>query len=180
MFVVWEKNVVCCFLMIVQYYIASTTCTTFRIRFLLLATVVFVPAPRRIFSILTTPATLAKRVWSFPIPTLSPARNFCPRCRTRMDPALAGWLWRILTPSLRPIESRPLFVDPPAFFVAIPRTAVMVVVFVVCCCGWKAFAIVLVHEEGRFANARIMLFPILVCFCSCCGRVWWNAETDPG
>lgn len=141
------------------YYYTESTCTTFRIRFLL-------PIPCScIFSIRTTPAIFANKVWSVPIPTFSPARNFCPRCRTRMEPALAGCLCRILTPSRRPIESRPLLVDPPAFLVAIPLTPVAVVVAAVIDCGddwWSGWATAfLVHkvaaEEERFASVRIII-----------------------
>ena len=131
-----QKNHV---LYIVPGYVA-TMCTTFRVRFLLL----IVPSSR-IFSILTNPATFAKRVWSFPIPTLSPARNRWPRCLTKIEPALAGSLWRTLIPSRRPIESLPLLVDPPAFFVAIPR-AVMV------------YVVAVAHDEEREARDRIIVF----------------------
>ena len=72
----------------------------------------------------TTPSVNANSVWSFPMPTLSPARNFWPRCRTRMLPAFAGCLGHILIPSLRPAESLPLFEEPPAFLVAIVRQLV--------------------------------------------------------
>lgn len=148
-------------LFIFVIYIEST-CTTFRIRFLL-------PIPCSwIFSIRTTPAIFANKVWSVPIPTFSPARNFCPRCLTKIEPALAGCLWRILTPRRRPIESRPLLVDPPAFLVAIPLT---VVVVTACGAGWwsgwaTTFLVNKVAaEEERFASVRIIIVLYFICVC---------------
>lgn len=73
----------------------------------------------------TVPSYLAKTVWSLPIPAFSPARYFCPRCRTIMDPAVTCCPCVALTPKRRPMESRPLFVDPPCFLVAMVRVTVV-------------------------------------------------------
>lgn len=90
----------------VRSYPSATTCTIFLFLFFTL------------FSIFTTPAARAKIVWSFPMPTLSPAKNFFPRCRTMILPALAILPGHTLMPKRRPAESRPLLDDPPAFLVA--------------------------------------------------------------
>ena len=76
----------------------------------------------------TLPSVRANSVWSLPTPTFSPGRNFIPRCLTMIEPARQYVLGQTLMPSLLPAESRPLFDEPPAFFVAMERMAMEVVV----------------------------------------------------
>src|SRR4029079_12915441 len=52
------------------------------------------------------------------MPTPSPGCHFVPRWRTMILPARTRWPPDFLTPSLRPIESRPLRDEPPAFLCA--------------------------------------------------------------
>ena len=73
-------------------------------------------SPRRVKC--TAPCTFENRVWSFPIPTFSPAYHFLPLCRIMMAPGFASQSFQIFMPNRRPAESRPLFDDPAAFFVA--------------------------------------------------------------
>lgn len=68
---------------------------------------------------LTSPVILAKRVSSFPLRTLVPGLYLVPLCRMMIEPPLAYWPSDNLTPSRLLLESRPLVVDPPDFFVAI-------------------------------------------------------------
>src|SRR5215831_19988168 len=56
------------------------------------------------------------------MPTPSPGCHLVPRWRTMMLPASTCWPPDFLTPSLRPIESRPLRDEPPAFLCAIGRS----------------------------------------------------------
>src|SRR6185503_2759836 len=67
----------------------------------------------------TSPATSAKRVWSLPTPTFSPARRRVPRWRTRTVPASTCEPANSVTPSRCPAESRPLRVEPAPFLCAI-------------------------------------------------------------
>ena len=57
-------------------------------------------------------------VWSRPIFVLTPARTFCPLCRMMILPGPTTSPPNFLTPRRCPGESRPFFVEPPAFFVA--------------------------------------------------------------
>ena len=63
---------------------------------------------------------LAERdsVWSLPMPTPSPGCHLVPRWRMMMLPARTRWPPDFLTPRRRPIESRPLREEPPAFLCA--------------------------------------------------------------
>src|SRR6266545_5468978 len=63
----------------------------------------------------TYPSDLAKRVWSTPIPTLTPALKRVPRWRTRMLPAVTNWPPKRLTPSICGLESRPFLELPTPF-----------------------------------------------------------------
>ena len=63
----------------------------------------------------TTPAAVANKVWSVPMPTLRPGWNFVPRWRTRMLPPSTCSPPNFFTPRRRPSESRPLRDEPPAF-----------------------------------------------------------------
>jgi hypothetical protein len=58
--------------------VGGSTCTTSLFRLV----------ARRVMD--TIPSTFANNVWSLPTPTLVPARNFKPRCRTIIFPAPAG------------------------------------------------------------------------------------------
>jgi hypothetical protein len=69
----------------------------------------------------TMPETLAKRVSSFPMPTLSPGFNGVPRWRTSIDPPETNWPSNRLTPSRCAFESRPLREVPCPFLCAISR-----------------------------------------------------------
>src|SRR5512136_199552 len=74
------------------------------------------PAP---FSVNTSvPVTLAKIVWSTPMPAPSPARNLVPRWRTMMDPAGTTCPANALTPRRFASESRPLRLVPAPFLCA--------------------------------------------------------------
>ena len=63
----------------------------------------------------TVPGRVAKIVSSRPMPVPSPGRNFVPRCRTRIIPALTSWPEKIFTPSIFGFESRPLRDEPSPF-----------------------------------------------------------------
>src|SRR6476659_8841352 len=67
----------------------------------------------------TTPVTLAKRVSSFPQPTLMPGLIFVPRCRTIMEPPGTSWPPKTFTPSRCALESRPFLELPKPFLCAI-------------------------------------------------------------
>src|SRR5713226_8221414 len=67
----------------------------------------------------TTPSTRAKRVWSRPIPTLTPGRMTVPCCRMMMVPARTVWPAPVLMPSRWPTLSRPLRELPAPFLCAI-------------------------------------------------------------
>src|SRR6185369_10314762 len=67
----------------------------------------------------TVPSALANKVWSLPMPTLTPGWNLVPRWRTRMLPASTSSAPNFLTPRRRPAVSRPLRDEPPAFLCAI-------------------------------------------------------------
>lgn len=82
---------------------------------------------------LTIPGRVAKIVWSRPIPTPSPVRNFLPLWRTIMAPAFASRPGNNLIPRRRPAESRPFVDDPAAFLVAM-----VLVVWKDCRKGWWA------------------------------------------
>ena len=66
----------------------------------------------------TTPETLAKRVSSLPMPTLSPGLKRVPRWRTRIDPPVTNWPSKRFTPSRCALESRPLREVPCPFLCA--------------------------------------------------------------
>src|SRR5882757_1560650 len=70
----------------------------------------------------TVPCALANKVWSVPIPTLTPGRYTVPRWRIRMLPASTFSPPNFLTPNRFECESRPLRVLPPAFLCAIYLT----------------------------------------------------------
>src|SRR6187431_367853 len=53
------------------------------------------------------------------MPVPLPGRNFVPRCRTRIIPALTSWPANIFTPSIFGFESRPLREEPSPFLCAI-------------------------------------------------------------
>src|SRR5262245_55814725 len=63
----------------------------------------------------TSPSILANSVQSRPMPTLSPAWNFVPTCRTSTLPAFTAWPAKRLTPRIFGFESRPLRVEPCPF-----------------------------------------------------------------
>src|SRR5688500_18628123 len=69
----------------------------------------------------TQPSVSAKRVWSLPMPTLSPGCHLVPRWRTMMLPALARCPPNSLTPRRLLSLSRPLREEPPAFLCAISK-----------------------------------------------------------
>src|SRR5208282_341590 len=58
--------------------------------------------PSPLISKATSPAAVANSVWSVPMPTLRPAWNFVPRCRTRILPASTRSPPNFLTPRRRP------------------------------------------------------------------------------
>src|ERR1044071_212657 len=74
----------------------------------------------------TLPSTRANRVQSRPVPTFLPARNFVPRWRTRMLPAVTNSPPNRLTPSLLLTLSRPLRTLPPPFLCAIKSRSLKV------------------------------------------------------
>src|SRR5437879_4795336 len=53
------------------------------------------------------------------MPVPAPGRNFVPRWRTRIIPALTSWPAKIFAPSIFGFESRPLREDPSPFLCAI-------------------------------------------------------------
>src|SRR5262245_52948359 len=63
----------------------------------------------------TRPSTLAKRVWSVPMPTLGPGCEVVPRWRAMMLPGIPCSPPNALTPRRLPLESRPFRDEPPAF-----------------------------------------------------------------
>src|SRR5438045_9114360 len=67
----------------------------------------------------TVPSRFAKIVSSRPSPVPGPGRNFVPRWRTRIIPALTGCPAKIFTPSIFGFESRPFREEPSPFLCAI-------------------------------------------------------------
>src|SRR5262245_19478997 len=63
----------------------------------------------------TRPSTLAKRVWSVPMPTLRPGCQVVPRWRAMMLPGITCSPPNALMPRRLPLESRPFRDEPPAF-----------------------------------------------------------------
>ena len=66
----------------------------------------------------TLPSASANKVWSRPIPTFSPGWTGVPRCRMMIFPEVTACPPNFFTPNRFPLDLRPFFVDPPAFFVA--------------------------------------------------------------
>ena len=64
---------------------------------------------------LTIPTVKENNVSSAARLTFSPGKNFVPRWRIKIEPALALSPANSFTPSLLDIESRPSFVEPEAF-----------------------------------------------------------------
>jgi hypothetical protein len=61
-----------------------------------------------LFSNCTIPGIFANKVSSLPMPTLRPALNLVPRCRTKIDPPVTSWPAKRFTPRRWELLSRPL------------------------------------------------------------------------
>ena len=70
----------------------------------------------------TRPVTLANKVSSEPMPTLTPGLILVPRWRMMIDPPVISWPANAFTPSRCAFESRPFVELPPPFLCAITRS----------------------------------------------------------